>query len=71
MVLDRKDGQGFMSQPGNRVVVKVDVSDLDIRRQRSAIDGKAVIVRGDLDLSSVEIFYRLVAAAVAEFQFIC
>ena len=67
MILDREDRQGFVSQAGDRLVVEIDVRDLNIGREAVAIDRKAVIVRGDLDLAGGQVFDRLVAATVAEF----
>ena len=60
-----------MPKARDGVVVEVDMRDLDISRQRITIDRKTVIVRGDLDLAGVEIFDRLIAAAMAEFEFVC
>ena len=38
---------------------------LDIRRQAVAIDGEAVIHRGDLDLAGGEVLHRMVRAVMA------
>ena len=70
MILDREDRQRFVPQAGDSFVVEVDVRYLDIRRQRIRINRETVVVRGDLDLTGVEIFDRLVAAAMAEFEFV-
>lgn len=39
-------------------------------RQAVRIDGKAVIVTGNFDMLRVEIFHRLIAAAMTEFQLV-
>ena len=66
MVLYREDRQFFMPQARDSIVVEIDVRDLDVRRQRTAVDREAVVVRRDLDLAGVEVFDRLITAAVAE-----
>ena len=59
-----------MTQAGDGLVVEVDVRHLDIGRQAIGIDRKAVVVGRDLDLAGRQVFDRLVAAAVAEFEFV-
>lgn len=59
-----------MPQTGDGVVIEVDVGDLDIRRQRLAVNREAVVVRSYLDLAGVEVLDRLVAAAVSEFELV-
>jgi hypothetical protein len=44
MILDGKHWQYLMSQSSDRVVVEIDVCDLDIRRQRLRIDREPMIV---------------------------
>lgn len=56
-----------MSQTGDGEVVEVYVGDLDLGRQAVGIDREAVIVGSDLDLARLQVFDRLIAAAVAEF----
>ena len=51
VILDREDRQGLVAKAGDRVVVEVDVRDLNIGRQRIGVDGEAVVVRRDLDLT--------------------
>lgn len=59
-----------MSHACDGVVVEVYVRDFDVGRQAVGIDSETVIVRSDLDLAGRKVFYRLVAAAMAEFEFV-
>jgi hypothetical protein len=53
------------------VVVQVDVRDFDVTgRQRIGIDDKAVILGGDLDVPGAHVFYRVIRAMMAEFEFV-
>src|SRR5688572_30190095 len=70
MILDRKDRQGFVSQPGDCVVVEVDMRHLNFSGKGVGVDSEAVIVRCDLDLSGSQILDRLIAAAMTEFEFV-
>ena len=58
-----------MAHAFDRLVVEVDVGDFDFGRERIGIDGEAVVLRSDGNLSGAEVLDRLVAAAVAELQF--
>ena len=71
MILHAEDRQLFVPHSFNRVVVQIDVADLDIFRKRRGIDRESVILRGDRDLATLQIFYRLIRAAMTEFQFEC
>src|SRR5256714_13955087 len=69
MVLDGEDRQLPMGHPFHRAVVQVHVSDLEFRlRQGRRIDGKAVILRGDVDPPGAEVLHGLIPAAVSELQ---
>ena len=70
MVLDGENRKRFVTEARHRVVVEIDVGDLDFGRQRFGVDGESVIVRSDLDLAGGEIFYRLVSAAMPELEFV-
>jgi len=67
VILDGEDRQRPVTQAGDGLVVEIDMGDLDIGRQRVGIDGETVVVRGNFDPASGQVFYGLVAAAVAEF----
>ena len=49
-----------MPQAGDCLVVQIYVRYFDISRQRSSINRKTMVVRGDLDLAGLEIFDRLI-----------
>src|SRR5882724_10780817 len=68
MVLHREYRLRAVTQAFDGLVVEIDVRDLDIFRQRRRIDGKAVVLRCDLDLARLEIFDRVVRAAMTELQ---
>ena len=69
VVLDAEDRVGFVAHAFDRLVVEVDVGDFDFGRERIGVDREAVVLRSDGNLSGAEVLDRLVAAAVAEFQF--
>jgi hypothetical protein len=53
----------------DRVVVEVDVGDLDAGFvERVHVDHEVVVLRGDLDLAGGELLDRVVAAVVAELE---
>src|ERR1051326_4952894 len=61
--------QRAVAQALERVVVQVDVSEVDVAGlERVGIDGEVVVVRGDLDLAGVELLDRMVAAVVSELE---
>lgn len=70
MILHGEDREPPVPQARNRLIIEVDVRDLDLSRQRCGIDGKSVIVRRDLDAAAREILDRLVTAAMAEFELV-
>ena len=64
MILNRNDWQSFVTHAFNALVVEVYVSDFDFGRQAVGFHRKAVVVRGNLDVTVAEVFDRLIAAAV-------
>ena len=70
MILHGEHRQRFVAKAGDGVVVEVYVRYLDIGGQRIGVDREAVIMGGDLDLAGSQVFYWLVAAAVAEFHLV-
>src|SRR6516225_8263251 len=71
MILHAEDRQFLVPHPLDCAVVQVDVCYFNVGRERLSIDDEAVVLCGDRHSSAAQIFYRLVGAAVAEFQFEC
>jgi len=70
MVLDRKDGQIFVTHSFEAAVVEVEMRQLDlVLIQAVRIYSEAVVVRGNLDAAAAHVFDGLIPAAVAEFEF--
>ena len=68
VVLDAEDGERRVAEAFHRAIVEVDVGDdAAFGFQAFLLDGEAVVLAGDFYSAGVEIFYGLVAAAVAEF----
>ena len=60
-----------MAHAFQAVVVEVDMGYLHLPlRQAGDIDAEAVVLAGDFDMAGGQIFYRLVAAAMTEFEFV-
>ena len=70
MILHRKNRQFLVAKARDCVVVEIHMRDLDVRRQTVSIDRKTMVMRRDLDLARGQIFYRLVAAPMPEFQLV-
>ena len=51
----------------DRLVVEIDVSDFSVIGKGVIIGGKAMVLRGNGDLSGAKIFDRVVSSAVSEF----
>ena len=69
MILHAEDGQFLVSHSLDSVVVQIDVADFDIFWQRLRIDCETVILGGDRNLATFQIFHRLVCATMTELQF--
>src|SRR5512140_636024 len=70
MVLNRKDGEFPVPEALVRVIVQVEMSDLEFHGiERVRIDGEAVILRRDLECAGQKVFDRVVATAMAELEF--
>ena len=71
MVLDAEDGVVAMAEAFERLVVQIDVRDVDlVEVERVGVDREAVIVRRDLDLLRELVAHRMVGAAMSEFQLV-
>lgn len=67
MVLHAEQRQRVMPQAFERIVVQVDVRQVNFALfQRVGVDGEVVIVRGDLDLAGCHLFDRVIAAVMSE-----
>src|SRR5258708_5179056 len=70
MVLDAEDGFAAMAEAFERVVIEIDVGEVDVVCvERLGVDREAVVVRGDFDASGGLVEDGMVAAAMSEFQF--
>ena len=70
MILNGKERQLTMRQSLNGVVVQVEMSYLRRSFERVGVNGKSVVLRGNLHLSSREIHDRLIPSMVAELEFV-
>src|SRR5512132_725141 len=69
MILHGKERKVPVTESLVGSVVQIDVCDLDLRFvQRFGIDGKSVVLRGDLDFACQQIFDRMVSPTMAKFQ---
>ena len=69
VVLNAKGGKLLVSNSGDGIVVEVPVGDFQAIWQGRLFDGKAMVLRSDFDASSSALEYRLVGAAMTEFEF--
>src|SRR5436305_12521819 len=69
MILHAENRKFLVAHSFHGVVVQIDVADLDILRKRLGIDREPVILRRDRDPAALQIFYRLVRAAMPELEF--
>src|SRR5947207_14114884 len=69
MVLHTKNRFGFVAHAFDGLIIEIDAIDRNAGGQRLWIHCEALILGSDLDLARFEIFHRLIAAAMAEFQF--
>ena len=71
VVLHGQDRLAAVAEAFQRLVVEVDVRELDVvLAERVGVDGEAVVLRGDLDPAAAQVLDRMVAAAVAELQLV-
>ncbi len=70
MVLDRENRQFFMPDSLYRVVVQVQMGDLQAGRQCCQVDCVTVILRGYISAPGDQVFNRMISAPMAEFQFL-
>src|ERR1035437_5164451 len=69
VILHAEQRQVPMPQAFERLVIQVDMGQLNFTvGQRIRIDGEVVVVRGDLNLPSLQLFYRMVPAVVPKLQ---
>ena len=69
MILNGEDGQVFVAQPFYRTIIQINMGDFQLFGQTIGIDRVAVVLGGDMSASGGQFFHRMIAAAVAEFQF--
>jgi hypothetical protein len=67
MVLHAEDRQLLVAHSLHCAVIQIDVRYFHILRKRLRIDGESVILRSDGYFAGLQIFYRLIGAAMAEF----
>src|SRR5438874_1199406 len=71
MILNAEDRQFLVPHAFHCVVVQIDMADLDVLRERFGIDCEPVVLRGDRDPAALQIFHRLIRAAMTELEFEC
>ena len=57
-----------MFQPFHRIIVQVDMGDLQLAADAFGIDGVPVVLGGNVDASVGQVTHRVVAASVPEFE---
>lgn len=70
MILHSESGDVFAADAFDRLIVQVDVRDLDALGQRVRLQGEAVILRGDLDAAGVAMQDRLIGSAMSKLQLV-
>src|SRR2546426_7229009 len=71
VILHGQDRLAAMAKAFQSLVVQIDVCELDVVvAERVGIDGEAVILRRDLHPPAAQIFDRMIAAAVTEFELV-
>ena len=68
MVLHAENRLGTMAQSFDGLVVEVDAVDFDFGRKCRGINGKTVVLGGDLDAAGFQILHRLIGPAMAELE---
>src|SRR5579862_7332872 len=72
MILHAEQREIPMAQAFECLVVQVDMGQLNFAvGQRIWINGKIMVVRGDLDLPGLQLLYRMIAAMMSKFQLEC
>src|SRR5208337_5020816 len=71
MVLDRNNGKFNMTHAFFRAVVEVPVGEFCLAAQAMDINAIVVVLGCYFHPSGLNIFYRMVASMVAEFEFVC
>src|SRR5579871_4449343 len=69
MVLHAENGLGLVPHSLNSLIVQIDTIHFHLARKRLRVDGEAVVLRRNLHTASLQIFNRLVGAAMSEFEF--
>ena len=71
MILHAEQRQIPVSQPLQRVVVQVHMRQFDFAlRKRIRIDGKIMIVRGDLNFSGMQLLHRMISPVMTELKLV-
>src|ERR1041384_6096483 len=70
VILHSESGHVFAADALDRLIVQVDVRDLDALRQRVRLQSEAVILRGDFDAARVAMQDRLIGSAMSELQLV-
>ena len=68
MILDAEDGQTLVPHPFERLVVQVDMGQLDVAGKGRRVDGEPVVLSRDLDLAGLLVPDGVVGASVAELE---
>jgi len=72
VILDGKGGPFFAGNALNRIIIKVQVCELNgFIVKRIHIDTEAVVLTGYLNLSRPEILYGMIRPSVPEFELVC
>ena len=68
MVLDSQRRQTGVCQPLDRSVIEVNVGHKNVLRQSGRVDRVAVVLGSHVDISRLDVFYRLVTTPMPELQ---
>jgi len=68
VILNAEDRQAFVPQPFQRLVVQIDVTELDVGGQPGRVDCEAVVLGRDLDLARRLIPDRVIGASMTELE---
>ena len=71
MILDAEERESAVAHALVRIIIQVDVRDFDVAgRQRIGVDGKAMILGGDLHVAGAHVFHGMIGAMMAKFQLV-